>query len=159
MRCQGRLLGRKRVISQTAEYALRAIVHLANNQGVPQTNRQISEATLVPMPYLSKVLQSMCRAGLIHSQRGLHGGFTLAQPAEELTVYRVIDVVDPIQRIHTCPLGLASHGVNLCPLHRRIDDALAQVEKAFRASTIADLLSEPTTSRPLCPHTLVPATA
>jgi Rrf2 family transcriptional regulator, nitric oxide-sensitive transcriptional repressor len=138
------------MISQTAEYALRAITHLAFNAGSPQTNKQISESTHVPMPYLSKVLQSMARAGLIHSQRGLHGGFTLARPAEDLTVYEVLEAVDPVPRIRTCPLGLKSHGVNLCPLHRRLDDAMGLVENAFRESTIADVISEPTASRPLC---------
>src|SRR5690242_11221105 len=46
--------------------------------------------------------------------------------------------------------GLNSHGVNLCPLHRRLDNALALVEDAFRKSTLADLLNEPSASTPLC---------
>ncbi len=138
------------MISQTAEYALRAVTHLAYNAGAPQTNRQISESTHVPMPYLSKVLQGMARAGLIRSQRGIYGGFVLARSAADLTVYEVIQSVDPIARILSCPLGLKAHGVNLCPLHRRLDDAMALVEKAFKDSTIADVLAEPTTSKPLC---------
>jgi Rrf2 family protein len=138
------------MISQTAEYALRAITHLAFNAEAPQTNKQISATTLVPMPYLSKVLQSMARAGLIRSHRGLRGGFTLAKSPEDLTVYEVIDAVDPLLRIRSCPLGLRSHGINLCPLHRRLDDAMGMVEKAFRDSTIADIISEPTESKPLC---------
>lgn len=138
------------MISQTAEYALRAVTHLAFNANVPQTNKQISVSTHVPMPYLSKVLQALARAGLIRSQRGLHGGFTLAKTAEELTVYSIIEAVDPLPRIRTCPLGLKAHGVNLCPLHRRLDEAMAFVETAFKESTIADLLAEPTSSIPLC---------
>ena len=103
------------MISQTAEYALRAITHLAFNAGTPQTNKQISESTHVPMPYLSKVLQSMTRAGLIHSQRGLHGGFTLLRRPEDLTVFEVIQAVDPLPRIRTCPLGLASTPQTMLP--------------------------------------------
>jgi hypothetical protein len=53
-------------------------------------------------------------------------------------------------RIKHCPLGLAAHGVNLCPLHKRVDQALAMVEEAFRNSTLAEVLAEPTTSVPLC---------
>jgi Rrf2 family nitric oxide-sensitive transcriptional repressor len=138
------------MISQTAEYALRAVVHLACNTGSPQTNRQISESTLVPMPYLSKVLQGMARAGLVHSVRGIHGGFSLARSPEDMTVYQIIQSVDPLTRITSCPLGLKAHGVNLCPLHRRLDNAMALVEQAFKDSTIADILAEPTTSKPLC---------
>jgi hypothetical protein len=40
--------------------------------------------------------------------------------------------------------------VRLCPLHKRVDDALALVEEAFRATTLAEVLSEPSDSVPLC---------
>jgi hypothetical protein len=40
--------------------------------------------------------------------------------------------------------------VRLCPLHRRVDEALALVEDAFRRTTLAEVLAEPTTSVPLC---------
>jgi Rrf2 family protein len=137
------------VISQTAEYALRAVVYLAGCDR-PQTTQQIAEVTRVPAGYLSKVLQSLARAELVHSQRGLHGGFTLARPPKKVTVWEVIDAVDPIQRIRSCPLGLKAHGVNLCPMHRRLDDAMASVEKAFKSSTVAELLADPNPSKPLC---------
>jgi Rrf2 family protein len=139
------------MISQTAEYALRAIVQLAMHEGEAQTAQQIAVETKVPPHYLSKVLQSLARADLIHSQRGLHGGFTLLRSPEALTVYEIVDAVDPVRRITSCPLGLEAHGKNLCPLHKRLDDACVLVEDAFRSSTIADLLAEPTASKPLCP--------
>jgi Rrf2 family protein len=144
------------MISQTAEYALRAIVFLAD-QGEARTAQEIAAATLVPPSYLSKVMQALSRAHLVRSQRGLHGGFTLAKSADELSVWDVVQSVDPIQRIRTCPLGIKAHGTKLCPLHRRLDDALALVENAFRESTVGDLLREPGKSAPLCdfPH-LVP---
>jgi hypothetical protein len=45
---------------------------------------------------------------------------------------------------------LASHGVRLCPLHKRLDDALATVESAFASTTLAEVLAEPSESVPLC---------
>lgn len=138
------------MISQTAEYALRAVVHLASVPDTPQTARQIAATTCVPVPYLSKVLQALSRAGLLRPQRGLHGGFTLRRPPSDLSIYEVIQAVDPLQRIERCPLGLAAHGANLCPLHRRLDAAAALVEQSFRHTTVAELLAEPTDSPPLC---------
>ncbi|MBL9123675.1 MAG: Rrf2 family transcriptional regulator [Planctomycetaceae bacterium] len=139
------------MISQTVEYALRAVVHLASHPGAAQTTDQIASATRVPRAYLSKVLQSLTRGGIVHSQRGIGGGMSLARPADALTILEVVNSVDPIQRIKNCPLGLAAHGVHLCPLHHRLDAALASVEKAFGATTLAEILAEPTTSIPLCP--------
>jgi len=138
------------MISQTTEYALRAMVHLADQAEVPLTTPQIADTTKVPVGYLAKVLGSLAKAGLVRSQRGLHGGFMIALPAEKVTVLDVINAVDPIQRITTCPLGLKAHGKKLCPHHKRLDNAMAQVETAFANSTLADLLADPSPSKPLC---------
>ena len=137
------------MFSQTTEYALRIAVFLGSVGDEPATIRQIAKATQVPEGYLAKVLKSMSRAGIVHSQRGPTGGSVLARPADRITVHDVVQAVDPIRRITTCPLGIKSHGVNLCPLHRRLDHAIALVEKAFQESTIADLLIEPTFSPPM----------
>jgi DNA-binding IscR family transcriptional regulator len=68
----------------------------------------------------------------------------------ELTILDVVNAVEPIVRIRQCPLGLKAHGVRLCPLHKQMDNALATVEAAFRQTTLADVLAEPTASHPLC---------
>jgi Rrf2 family protein len=144
------------MFSQTVEYALRAVVHLADQAPAARTTDQIAEATRVPKAYLSKVLQNLCHKGVVHSQRGLGGGMTLVKTPAELTILEVVNAVDPIQRIGTCPLGLAAHGVRLCPLHRRLDEALAMVEDAFQKTTLAEVLAEPTTSIPLCDFPAAP---
>ncbi len=139
------------MLSQTVEYALRAAVYLASEPAEGRTTDEIAKATRVPRAYLSKVLQSLGRAGIVHSQRGLHGGMTLTKSPEELTILEVVNAVDPIQRIRTCPLEIAAHSVRLCPLHKRMDAALAMVEDAFASSTLAEIISEPSRSKPLCP--------
>ena len=139
------------MISQTVEYALRAVVHLASEAPAGRTTDQVARATRVPRAYLSKVLQSLRRAGLVHSQRGIGGGMTLTKSPADLTILEVVNAVEPIQRIRTCPLELAAHGVHLCPLHRRLDNALALFEEAFQNTTLAEVLAEPSRSVPLCP--------
>lgn len=138
------------MISQTVEYALRAIVTIAQHEGQPCTARKISEITQVPLAYLSKLMQGLVRGGLVHSQRGLHGGFVLTKDPNELSILDVVDVVEPFKRIHTCPLGIQSHGSNLCPLHRRLDRAMETTEKIFRETTVAEMLSQPGSVTPLC---------
>ena len=103
------------MISQTVEYALRAVVFLAKEAPLACTTDQIAKATLVPKAYLSKVMQSLVRSGLVRSQRGLGGGMTLTKPTESVSLLEVVNAVDPLQRIHSCPLGIASHGSKLCP--------------------------------------------
>jgi Rrf2 family protein len=138
------------MISPTAEYALRAIVALAQGNKQAQVTPAIAQTTKVPAGYLAKVLQTLGRAGLVHSKRGLGGGFTLARPAHEITVLDVVNAVDPIKRIERCPLGIEQHGRNLCPLHHRIDEAIAHVERSFQETTIAELLDDDSRHAPLC---------
>jgi Rrf2 family nitric oxide-sensitive transcriptional repressor len=146
------------MFSQTSEYALRVVVYLASLGDRPATIAQIAEATRVPASYLAKVLSNLSKAEVVRTQRGLHGGSVLARPADLISVYDVIQAVDPIKRITTCPLGLKSHGVNLCPLHRRLDQAIESVENAFRGSSIGELVAEPSASRPLGKIPTRPAT-
>jgi Rrf2 family protein len=137
------------MFSQTVEYALRAMVALADRHG-PQSIAQISEVTHVPHHYMAKVLQSLRRADLVQSIRGIHGGFVLARTPEDLTIWDVVQSVEPIKRIRTCPLKLHAHSQVLCPLHKRMDEAIATLEGAFKSCTLADLIEDPSPSKPLC---------
>jgi Rrf2 family transcriptional regulator, nitric oxide-sensitive transcriptional repressor len=142
------------MFSNTVEYALRAIVHLAHEAPAARTTAQIAEATRVPKDYLSKILQGLAKEGIVQTQRGVGGGVSLAKPPDELTILDVVNAVDPIVRFRTCPLNLPNHGANLCPLHKRMDEAMAAVEEAFRRSTLAEVLADTSSmSVPLCDGT------
>jgi len=131
------------MFSQTAEYALRAVACLARRTGEPMTTRQIADASRVPAGYLAKILQALARAGVVTGQRGLNGGFLLAHRPEELTMLDVVRVADGSRRITACPLGVPEHSAALCPLHQRLDDAVAQAEQTLGGVTIAQVLGEP----------------
>jgi Rrf2 family nitric oxide-sensitive transcriptional repressor len=136
------------MLSRTAEYALRAIVWLADHPDGPVTGQEIASATQVPADYLAKVMHLLVRAGLMDAQRGRKGGFTLTSPPGQITILDVVQAVDPIRRIRTCPLGLAAHEA-LCPLHRSLDDIAGQLERAFGGVRISELLGSAGV-KPLC---------
>ena len=135
------------MFSRAAEYAVRAVVLLAQlqDQG-PVDNKTLAARAQVPPSYLAKVMQSLVGAGIVRSRRGVKGGFSLHQPTSEIRVLDVVNSVDPITRIKGCPLSLQSHCQVLCPMHSRLDQAMAEVESILGASTIAELLAD--TSRP-----------
>lgn len=128
------------LITQTTEYALRAVVFLAMSNGEAQTTAQIADGTMVPMAYLSKVLQSLSRAGIVASQRGLGGGFTLLVDPEEVSVLEIVDIVDPIHRINCCPTGQHKR---LCALHQSLDNAMEMVETSLSKASIQQLIDTP----------------
>lgn len=137
------------LISRTSEYALRAVIWLMQEPARSQTTRQIAKGTRTPPDYISKVLQALGKAGLVRGQRGLGGGFLFSGNPAKVTVLEVINAVDPLERIHTCPLGLRQHGKNLCPLHCGMNDAVAQMEATFGRTRLMDLLHTPVKSVPL----------
>lgn len=138
------------MFTQTVEYALRAMVCLANANSSPLTRARLVEQTKVPSAYLAKVMRELSRAGLVNAQRGVNGGFSLAWPAEDISLLSVVNAVDPLPRIATCPLELKSHGNRLCGLHRYLDDSMAALETALAQKSLAALVAEKTGSIPLC---------
>ncbi len=137
------------MFSQTAEYALRAMAALALYKDLVATP-VLAEQTQVPANYLAKVLQQLSGAGLIDGRRGVGGGYKLSRPSNQINLLDVINAVDPVKRIETCPLGLSNHGKMLCPLHRKTDQAAAAIIDIFKGVTLKDLVDDPVSSRPLC---------
>ena len=129
------------MFSKTHDYAMRAVVALAEKPQEPLTTRQISALTGVPCTYLAKVLQLLARAQVIRGARGLGGGYVLRVPASELTLLDVANAVEPVLRITRCPRSITGHGADLCPLHRYLDVLIAAAETALRSMTVADLLT------------------
>jgi len=139
-----------KLLSDACEYAIRAVIWMAQRPGQAHKVRQIAEGTHSAPGYLIKVMQQLSKAGILSAQRGSSGGFRLERDPSTLQVLEVINAVDPVDRIETCPLGLKSHGPLLCPMHKKIDDAMAMIEESFRSTTITDLISQPSQPQPLC---------
>ncbi len=138
------------MLSQTTEYALRAMSCLAYMPDELVSTSQLADVTHVPMNYLAKVLQSLAKADLISGRRGVGGGYRLARPASEISMLDVINAINPIQRIQSCPLNLENHSGKLCPLHSRLDEAAAEMIRRFGNISLFDMLEEDPTTRPLC---------
>lgn len=137
-----------KLISETAEYALRIMLWMAHAE-TPQTTGMIATGTRIPEDYLRKVLQQLVRAGLIRSRRGRGGGFTLEADPDSLSVLDVVEMIDPIQKIETCPLGLAEHGCRLCPLHSGLNAATEKLREALAQQKLSALLRPGPPSFPL----------
>ena len=128
------------MISQTTEYALKAIVCLAAEQGQNLNVQEIASRTKAPANYLSKILQQLAKAKIVTSRRGLQGGFSLLMAPEKLTVLDVINAVSPFKRFNDCPIGLKHGELDLCPLSLCLNEATGLVEHHLKGLTIKDLI-------------------
>jgi Rrf2 family protein len=144
------------MLPKTAEYALRAAVWLARAPDRTEPAEHLAEAIRVPRRYLHKVLQDLVKAGLVRSQSGPGGGYSLNRDPDQISILDVINAVGPIERIQSCPLRLESH-TRLCPLHQELDTAYAKVQEAFARVTVADVVNRPSDISPLCEVAANPA--
>jgi Rrf2 family iron-sulfur cluster assembly transcriptional regulator len=107
------------LISQTAEYAIRAMSAIATlPEGIRIRATDLGRATGIPAPYLSKILRRLVLAGLLVSQKGKGGGFSLARPAAEIPFIDILKAVDAYPTDRRCAFGWGScDRLSPCPLH------------------------------------------
>lgn len=131
------------MLSQTSEYALRAILHLSREGGSdPVRVDDVAEALQVPRNYLSKILHVLAREGILESTRGPHGGFRLARPAEGLSLAEVVahfqpDLLAPGER---CLLGRPRClDSDPCAAHDTWKEISESIRSFFLETTVEDL--------------------
>jgi Rrf2 family protein len=88
-------------LSLQAQYAICGIFDLAyNGGGGPIQVRVIGERQRIPARYLEQIFQRLRRAKLVRGKRGPGGGYTLARPAQDITLRDVIEAVEgPLDRL------------------------------------------------------------
>ncbi|MCO5165938.1 MAG: Rrf2 family transcriptional regulator [Planctomycetes bacterium] len=117
-------------LSATAEYALRAMTHLASlPPGTSARATDLEAVTGTSAPYLAKVLRKLVVAGLLVSQKGHHGGFSLARPPAEVRFLDVLEAVGHRPDPTRCAFGWGECDPDApCPLH----DAWSRLTASFR---------------------------
>jgi len=110
---------RTMLLSQTAEYALRAMAWLATvPEGQPVRAVDLSGSTGIPTHYLSKVLRRLVLADLLESQKGQGGGFSLSRPPSEIAFIDILSAIDAYPTEGRCAFGWGQcDASDPCPLH------------------------------------------
>jgi Rrf2 family protein len=136
------------VLSNTAQYALRALIYLGQREGAgPIRVDEIAERLDVPRNYLSKILHTLVKRGVLRSLRGPHGGFALSGPASDLSLYQVVEPFDDIEARRTCLLGRKEcSDVYPCVIHEHWKATATQVARFFRDTSLADVVQDSETA-------------
>jgi Rrf2 family protein len=132
------------VLSQTAEYALRAMAWLATVQARgPVRVKDLSIATGIPSHYLSKVMRRLVLANLLVSQKGLGGGFLLAKAPGEIPFIDILNAVDAYPTDGRCAFGWGEcDEVHPCPLHGSWSRLNEQLRSWAEGTTLADIATD-----------------
>lgn len=129
-------------ISSTAKQAVQAVLCVAacQDDGLVRVG-EIAAAVGCPQNYLSKTLHVLARAGVLQSTRGPKGGFRLAEPADNLTLGRIVAPFENVGELR-CLMGQpgCGDGVHECAAHHRWSSVAASVEAFFNDTTVGSLL-------------------
>lgn len=128
------------MLSQSAGYAAMALGYIAGAGGKPVLVKQIAEATGMPSSYLSKIIHSLARKGLVITQRGIGGGVTLARAATDISLLDLCVAMDEPAVQARCFLGTAQcTDERACPAHRFWKAQRERATEFMRAQSIADI--------------------
>jgi Rrf2 family iron-sulfur cluster assembly transcriptional regulator len=126
--------------SHTTGYAILALGFLDQCGGRLVLAKDITAATSIPLPYLSKILNALTRTGLIVGKRGYQGGFALSRPAAEISLFDVAEAVEGPNWMPNCPLGIVGCSKKpLCPIHDFWRLERAKIFAELRRITLADM--------------------
>lgn len=129
-------------VSRKVDYALRAAIHLANQeaQGRACTVSEIAERERIPRQFLEKIVQQLIHKGLVRSRRGPHGGYALGRSADQMTFRDVIEAVEGPISLNVC---VGEHPdcflLDACGMNRVWAEGQRRVMDLFEKTTIADV--------------------
>jgi Rrf2 family protein len=129
------------IYSRSAEYAIRAFVHLAQvPEGKYEMVKNIAGREQIPAHFLAKILQQLARKGLLRSSKGPTGGFSLRVPAAEITLLDIVEALDGLQEYERCASGLSECNKDMpCSMHDSWEGLKKRIMEFLGRNSIADL--------------------
>ncbi len=132
------------LLSRACEYAIQAVLYLAEHHDAPYVPvKEIAEHNAISPHFLGKIVQTLTQKGLLVSYKGPKGGVRLAKAPEDITVLQVVEAIDGLEFFHRCVIGLPKCGDhNACALHHRWGKIRQEIYDMLSEKSIAQLLLE-----------------
>lgn len=133
-------------VSRKVDYALRAMIHLANEESADRacTVAEIASRERIPRQFLEKIVQQLIHSGLVRSRRGPRGGYVLGRSAEQMNFRDVIEAVEGPISLNVC---VGEHAdcflLGACGMNRVWQEGQRRVVELFEKTTIADVRRPP----------------
>ena len=128
-------------ISEAASLALHALAELARQQdAAPTTTAKIAEHFGFSEAHLSKVFQRLAKAGLVKSERGPKGGFSLTRDPASITLMEIYEAIDgPLSRGSGCLLERSPCAFDGCIFGDLLLSVPARIGEYFASTSLADV--------------------
>lgn len=134
------------MFSKTCEYAIRAIIYIAQNADDDKkvSIKSIAKGIDSPEHFIAKILQELARKGMVQSIKGPHGGFYLEDSTLNKSIADIVKVMDGDKIFVNCGLGLKyCSETNPCPIHHKYKHIKKEITNMLQQATLADFKNKP----------------
>ncbi len=130
------------MFSKTCEYAIRALIYIAgiSKRGAKVSVKEIAREIDAPEHFIAKILQDLCKNGLLLSLKGPTGGFYLDKNSPQRSLAEVVKLIDGEKLYRGCALGLPVCSENMpCPLHNQFKNVRRDIYNILQNTQIGEL--------------------
>lgn len=117
-------------ITRETDYGIVLTSFLARNAGQAFSATDLAKRQRLPLPMVSKILKTLARAGVLNSQRGAKGGYSLARAPEAISAADIIDALEGPIAITECSDDTLTHCVHQC--HCTLSGHWHRINRALR---------------------------
>jgi Rrf2 family iron-sulfur cluster assembly transcriptional regulator len=132
------------LFSRQCEYALQAVMYIAlKPEGEMTSIRELTKRIQIPYHFLAKILQNLTYKKLLVSLKGPTGGFGLAKPPKEITLFDIVEAIDGVGFTTNCLLGFpeCSHK-NPCAIHDKWGEMRDELCSVLMNKNVAQMAKE-----------------
>jgi Rrf2 family protein len=136
-------------LTRAADYAIRALLHIGSlPEGSVALKDEIAQAQGIPPSFMAKILRQLVKSGLLHSARGVNGGFGLARLASEINLLDIVEGIEgPIHLTDCAPDPEHCALAHDCPVSTVWLEVQRRMTALLRETTLDALLSAPRKNR------------
>ncbi|GAB4290890.1 MAG: Rrf2 family transcriptional regulator [Myxococcota bacterium] len=130
------------MVTKTAIHAIKALSELAaQSNGEYLGASAIAERIGAPQNYLGKLLQLLSKEGLVTAQKGYNGGFKLARPPENISLFDIVEPIENVSRVQNCFLsGNGCSEDQPCALHFGWSKVRESLLQFLTGTTLKDVM-------------------
>jgi Rrf2 family protein len=131
-------------LTKKADYGLMAMKHLAERAPHGACSaKDVADAYGIPQEALAKILQRLVKAGLLHSQHGMNGGYTLARDPNTISAFEVIRAIDGPLFITSCiTVRGECDQTDRCTIREPLRRVNESIEQVLRRISISEMREE-----------------
>ena len=133
------------MLSNSCQYAIRAILYLAYNSSNSKKigSKIIADKINIPAPFLAKIFQKLSKEKIIRSSKGPHGGFYLTEKELSKSLFDVVKCIDGLSLFENCFLGLPKcSDENPCAIHNIVSPCKKHLRQELSDRSISEIAEE-----------------